>query len=178
MFGGLTNRLYCCEAEGNLDYDCIEPGTSSTHDRWVVRVSGENVEVHFIDRDREYQCLQAGYAAGVTPKAYFHSEMKLMCQALIADSDTFDEPKVQAHIPQAVSVMKQLHSQPLSAFPAHVFDVFEVIDHYVKVARGHEAPLPESLETALQTASRAKEAMRNGKLGMLPKVANFAPLDV
>jgi hypothetical protein len=163
MFGGLTNRLYCCEAEEPLVTG------SSSQDRWVVRVSGDNVAVHFIDRDREFQCLQAGYAAGVTPKSYFNTELKLLCQALV-DGETFDEAKVQAHIPQAMAVVKKLHSQPLSAFPAHVFDVFDVIEHYVEVARGHGAPLPNALNTARQIAEKAKEAMGKGTLGTLPKV--------
>jgi hypothetical protein len=96
--------------------------------RRQVRVSGEGVEVHFIDRTREFQCLQAAHAAGVTPEARYHLPQRLLCQRFIRDAVTFDNAQCQEHLPQCAALLRQLHAVEPAAFPASfTFDVFLVV---------------------------------------------------
>ena len=96
--------------------------------RRQVRVSGEGVEVHFIDRTREFQCLQAAHAAGVTPEARYHAPRQLLCQRFIGDAVTFDNAQCQSHIPQCASLLRRLHAVEPTAYPASfTFDVFRVV---------------------------------------------------
>lgn len=101
--GGLSNRLYCvslpcensekeehwvCEDEGVVSCSC------STLVSQVVRVCGENSQVHFIDRSREFKCVSL--ARDLAPPTQYIPEAEFMaCRHLGFDCLTFTKELLQ-----------------------------------------------------------------------------------
>ena len=121
-----------------------------------MRVSGEGVEVHFIDRTREFQCLQAAHAAAITPEPRFHAPSRLLSQRFIGHATTLDNAACRSHLPQCAALLRRLHSVDPGAFPPFAFDVCRMVQHYLTVARSHAAPLPDDVDALLAAASRVR----------------------
>ncbi|KAK3243174.1 hypothetical protein CYMTET_47159 [Cymbomonas tetramitiformis] len=163
--GGLTNRMYGCELSQDEGKISEEAKT-----KWIVRVSGENVDVHFIDRTREFHCLGMAYEAELTPKAYYDAECGLFVQTFIEDAHTFDNADVAANVPACVRLFFWLHQQHPSKYPKFVFNAFEISRHYLKVARGHGAPLPPNFDESLSILNDIEVAMAEGSLSKIALV--------
>eukprot|EP00300_Choanocystis_sp_HF-7_P001456 c11174_g1_i2.p1 GENE.c11174_g1_i2~~c11174_g1_i2.p1 ORF type:complete len:305 (+),score=58.57 c11174_g1_i2:50-916(+) len=158
LSGGLTNRLYC-----------VEVGKDGA-ERWVVRVSGENTDVHFIDRTNEFKCLVCAHAAGLSPETIYLPEDSLLCSKFIENGHTWNNPVIQKNVPRCAEMIRRLHSIPTSEYTDHIFDVFQVIEHYNTFASQHNSPVPQDLPTLAATANRIRDSFARGRYSELPLV--------
>lgn len=154
--GGLTNRLYCIDTPRGI---------------WVVRVSGENYEVHNIDRMKEFICIRAACSIGITPDALFVAPEFLTISRFVVDGHTWNNDTVQKHIPECAAVIKKLHTIPLSSYSDHVFDVFGVCRQYITTASESGAPLPADLPEVMFIADRIEAAVARSTRASYPTVA-------
>lgn len=156
LVGGLTNRLYCVDTSEGM---------------WVVRVSGENYEVHNIDRLKEYQCIKAAFEAGITPDAKFIRSDLITISRFISHGHTWDNQTVQNNIPDCIAIVRKLHAIPLEKYSDHIFDVWQINAQYRQIALEKGALLPEDFEDVFKQLESIKTVMDEDKVGSFPLVA-------
>eukprot|EP00301_Raphidiophrys_heterophryoidea_P021583 c5972_g1_i1.p1 GENE.c5972_g1_i1~~c5972_g1_i1.p1 ORF type:complete len:343 (+),score=81.14 c5972_g1_i1:32-1060(+) len=152
--GGLTNRLYCVE---------IARGSPQQLEKWVVRVSGENYEVHFINRAEESICLRAAHVAGITPVSHYLPSETLLCSLFIEDNHTFTNHDAQNNIDACMELLHKLHAIDKASYSSQVFDVFAVSKHYLDFSRSKDAPLPQDIEQTTALMNRIHAVVSNDK---------------
>lgn len=141
--GGLTNRVYRVEAGGEA---------------LVLRIPGEGTEA-YIDREVEAVNARAAAAAGVSPEVLHvdpgrglmltrHVTGRTMTPAL------FREPGTAG---RAAAALGRLHR---SGAPfAFRFELFAMIEEYLKVLAGLNAVLPEGYRQAVAEAGAVRETL-------------------
>jgi thiamine kinase-like enzyme len=142
--GGLTNRVYRVEAGGDV---------------LVVRIPGEGTEA-YIDREVEAVNARAAAAVGVTPEVLHvdparglmltrHVEGRTMSPALFRDL-----PGAPA---RAAAAFRKLHRS--GATFAFRFELFAMIEEYLKVLAELNATLPDGYHAAVAEAEAVRAAL-------------------
>jgi thiamine kinase-like enzyme len=150
--GGLTNRVYRVEAGGEA---------------LVLRIPGEGTEA-YIDREVEAVNARAAAAAGVSPELLYvdpgrglmltrHVQGRTMTPAL------FREPGTAG---RAAAALARLHRS--GARFAFRFELFAMIEEYLKVLAGLDAVLPEGYHAAVAEAGAVREALEAHPGGLAP----------
>ena len=138
--GGLTNRVY----------------RVGSH---VLRLAGAGT-AEYINRAHEAQSAQVAARAGVAP-AVIHADPKtgVMVTALVAGAVTLS-PQGFKDIPGAVAragaALRKLHSSG-GVFPFR-FELFAMIDEYLKVLAGKDVVLPKGYHDVVKEADGIRAA--------------------
>jgi thiamine kinase-like enzyme len=141
--GGLTNRVYRVRAGGET---------------LVLRVPGEGTE-GYIDREVEAVNARAAAAAGVSPEVLHVDPARgLMLtrhvEGWTMTPELFRQPGAVA---RAAAAFRQLHRSG-AAF-AFRFELFAMIEEYLKVVAGLNATLPEGYHAAVAEAEAVRAAL-------------------
>ncbi len=141
--GGLTNRVYSVRAGG---------------DTLVLRVPGEGTEA-YIDREVEAVNARAAAAAGVAPEVLHADPARgLMLTRHVAGRtmtpELFREPGAPA---RAAAAFRQLHRSGVR-FDFR-FELFAMIEEYLKVLAELKATLPEGYHAAVAEAEAVRAAL-------------------
>lgn len=150
--GGLTNRVYRVEAGGAL---------------MVLRIPGEGTEA-YIDRTVEAVNARAAAAVGVSPEVLHvdpgrglmltrHVEARTMTPAL------FREPGAAG---RAAAALGRLHRS--GARFGFRFELFAMIEDYLRVLDGLNAVLPDGYHAAVSEAGAVRAALETHPAALAP----------
>lgn len=150
--GGLTNRVYRVEADGVP---------------LVLRIPGEGTEA-YIDRAVEAVNARAAAAAGVSPEVlHVDPERGLMLTRHVAGRTmtpaAFREPGTAA---RAAEALARLHAS--GAEFAFRFELFAMIEEYLRVLAGRDVALPEGYHAAVAEAEAVRAALEARPAALAP----------
>ncbi len=132
--GGLTNTNYRIS---------MPEGT------WILRISGENTALLGIDREAEWETLNAAARAGIapTPLCRLLPEGHLITPALAGRHLTLAEYSEPTNLARVVETVKQMHNLP----PVRAeYSPFRWIEARIKDVTAREVPLPEDFATLMK----------------------------
>jgi thiamine kinase-like enzyme len=142
--GGLTNRVYRVRAGGEA---------------LVLRIPGEGTEA-YIDREVEAVNARAAAAAGVSPEVLQVDPARGLMLTRHVEGRTMT-PALFRGVPgapaRAAAAFRQLHGSG-AAF-AFRFELFAMIEEYLKVLAGMNARLPEGYHAAVAEAEAVRSAL-------------------
>ncbi len=151
--GGLTNRVYLI---GN------------PHRDYVLRIPGKGTE-EYINRKVEAVAARAAARAGVSPEVLATTGDGLMLMAAIPNAVTLS-PEGFATIPgaptRAANVLRKLHTSG-ETFDFR-FELFAMIDDYLKILSGKTVDLPEGYHDVLKSAEAVRQALNAHPLPLAP----------
>ncbi len=151
--GGLTNLVYKVHAN-NTDY--------------ILRLAGEGTE-SYIDRNIEAHNAQQAADAGVSAKIYYFDEGcgLMLADFLVGETMTAENFKKRTGSPaRAGNVMKKLHCSG-KQFKFR-FELFSMIDDYLKTVSELKAELPEGYHDVLRKAEPIRQALNKYPVQLAP----------
>ena len=151
--GGLTNRVFLVE---------------SARGAHVLRIPGAGTE-EYINRKVEAVAARAAARAGVSPEVVATTDDGLMLTAAIANAVTLS-PEGFATIAgaptRAAEVLRKLHASG-ETFDFR-FELFAMIDDYLKVLAGKDTELPDGYHDVLASAEAVRQALNARPLPLAP----------
>lgn len=139
--GGLTNRVY---KAGEV----------------CLRIPGKGTE-EYINRANEAVAAREAAKAGVSPEVLFADPASgLMATRFVADADTMSPEKFKARQgspARAGAAFRKLHSSG-AVFPFR-FELFAMIDDYLKVLSTKDVVLPPGYHDVVREAGSVREAL-------------------
>jgi thiamine kinase-like enzyme len=151
--GGLTNRVYCLRA---------------VDDAIVLRIAGEGTE-DYIDRKVEAHNARAATRAGVSPEVlYCDPDSGVMLTRHVAGTTMTPELfRSTAGAPtRAARAFRTLHGSGLTF--RFRFELFTMIDDYLKVLDRRGAVLPEGYHDVVKEAGAVREALQAHPADLAP----------
>jgi thiamine kinase-like enzyme len=151
--GGLTNRVFLIE---------------SARGAHVLRIPGAGTE-EYINRKVEAVAARAAARAGVSPEVLATTDDGLMLTAAIPNAVTLS-PEGFASIPgaptRAAEVLRKLHASG-ETFDFR-FELFAMIDDYLKILSGKTVDLPDGYHDVLASAETVRRALDAHTLPLTP----------
>ena len=151
--GGLTNRVFLVE---------------SPRGNHVVRIPGKGTE-EYINRRVEAVAARAAARCGVSPEVLATTDDGLMLTLAINDAVTMS-PENFASIAgaptRAAHVLRQLHISG-ERFDFR-FELFAMIDDYLKILSGKATDLPDGYHDVLASAESVRAALNTRTLPLAP----------
>jgi thiamine kinase-like enzyme len=151
--GGLTNRVFLVE---------------SSRGAHVLRIPGAGTE-EYINRRVEAVAARAAARANVSPEVVATTDDGLMLTLAIADAVTLSADGF-ASIPgapaRAAEVLRRLHTSG-ETFDFR-FELFAMIDDYLKILAGKTVDLPEGYHDVLASAETVRHALDAHPLPLVP----------
>jgi thiamine kinase-like enzyme len=151
--GGLTNRVYL-----------IETGRGNH----VLRIPGQGTE-EYINRKVEAVAARAAARAGVSPAVLAATEDGLMLTAAIDNAVTMSPAKfaeIAGAPTRAAGVLRNLHASG-EQFDFR-FELFAMIDDYLKILSGKTVELPAGYHDVLASAETIRRALSARPLPLAP----------
>ncbi len=152
--GGLTNRVYRVELEG-------EP--------FCLRIPGQGTDA-YIDRRVEATNARAAAKAGVSPQVLFFDEASGLMVTRFLDRATTMTPERfasrQGAVERAARALAALHGsgEPFS----FRFELFSMIDDYLAVIAEKGGELPDGYHDLVGEAGAVREALLSHELPLAP----------
>jgi thiamine kinase-like enzyme len=148
LSGGLTNENYLVEAGG---------------ERYVMRLPGSSTELLSIDRANEVFNARAAASTGIGPRVLEHvPQLNLMVLEFIEgptmSAATLQSPRMARRMAES---FKRLHA---AARFSKDFDMFRLIEEYLRIAEEHEVRIPPDYRQRLPLVGEIEQAVRVGAL--------------
>jgi thiamine kinase-like enzyme len=152
LSGGLTNENYLVEYGAH---------------RYVVRLPGKSTELLAIDRDNEVFNTKAAATTGIGPEVVEHiPELDVMVLEFIPgptmSARTLQSPEMAGRMAES---FRRLHSAPRFL---HDFDMFRLIEQYLKIVDEHGVAIPEGYRDWLPAVGDIERAVTAGSLPTVP----------
>lgn len=151
--GGTTNKVYL---------------VSSPRGRYVLRIPGAGTE-EYINRRVELVAAQAASDVGISPKIVASLDNGLLLSEAVADCETMTPKTFNADsdkVRRAGAALRQLHQS--GAEFASRFELFAMIDEYLKVLSTKDVALPEGYHQTLGSADSVRGALNAHPLPLRP----------
>lgn len=152
--GGLTNRVFRIEAEGET---------------YCLRLAGAGTE-EYINRANEAAMARAAAEAGVSPDVlHADPETGVMVTRFLDGTVTMTAEAFKARPgapARSAAVFRRLH-ESAADFPAR-FELFAMIDDYLRILAGKTVDLPEGYFDVLEEAEAVKAALAAHPLPLVP----------
>ena len=142
--GGLTNRVFM---------------VSGPRGRHVLRIPGKGTET-YINRRVEAVAARAAAKAGVSPEVIAFSDDGLMVTVAIENAATMTPEKLNANpasVARAGAALRKLHESG-ETFDFR-FELFSMIDDYLKILKAKNASVPDGYPQALAAAESVRQAL-------------------
>ena len=142
--GGLTNRVFM---------------VSGPRGRHVLRIPGKGTET-YINRRVEAVAARAAARAGVSPEVIAFSDDGLMLTVAIENVATMTPEKLNANpaaVARAGAALRKLHESG-ETFDFR-FELFSMIDDYLKILKTKNASVPDGYPQALAAAESVRQAL-------------------
>ena len=152
LSGGLTNANYLVRA-----------GT----DRYVVRIPGRSTELLAVDRANERHNAEAAAATGVAPPILeYLDDVNVMVLAFV-DGETMsaDALRTRENARRMAESIKRLHTAPRFL---HDFDMFRLVEFYLRVCDEHEVRVPEGFRDRLPQVAEIERAFAARPMSTVP----------
>jgi thiamine kinase-like enzyme len=142
--GGLTNKVF--------RVDC-------NSDSYVLRLPGPGTD-DYIDRGLEAAALREAARAGIAPDLVFADAGSGVMVSQFLEARTMS-PALFKSVPgapaRAGQILRKLHTS--GAVFKHQFDLFGMMDEYLKALPGGQAQLPEGYQKALREAVKLRRLL-------------------
>jgi thiamine kinase-like enzyme len=151
--GGLTNRVFKVEAEG---------------DAYVLRLPGKGTE-SYIDRKAEAVAAKAAAEAGVSPEVvHVDAATGILVTAFVSATTLTPETfrSVDGAPARAGQVFRRLHTSG-KTFSTR-FELFKMIDDYLKVLKTKKGRVPDGYHDVLKQAEAVREALNARPAKLVP----------
>lgn len=151
--GGLTNRVFLVE---------------SARGAHVVRLPGAGTE-EYINRKVEAVAARAAARAGVSPDVIAATDDGLMLTRAIPDVVTLSPDgfaSIAGAPTRAAAVLRKLHTSG-EIFDFR-FELFAMIDDYLKILSGKTVDLPDGYHDVLRSAETVRQALAAHPLPLVP----------
>jgi thiamine kinase-like enzyme len=152
LSGGLTNENYLVESGGQ---------------RYVMRLPGRSTELLSIDRANEIFNTKSAATTGIGPKVLEHVEGADVMVLEFIPGETMSAKTLQS-TQMAARMAHSFHR--LHAAPRFLqdFDMFRLIESYLKIVAEHGVVIPEGYRDWLPTVSQIERAVTAGALPRAP----------
>ena len=152
LSGGLTNENYLVE-DGDAKY--------------VMRLPGQSTELLSIDRENEVYNTKAAATTGIGPKVLEHvPRVDVMVLEFIAgqtmSAKALQSPEMPARMAES---FHRLHSAPQFL---HDFNMFRLIEHYLRIVEEHEVTIPDGYRDWLPRVAEVERAVGAAALPTVP----------
>jgi len=143
LSGGLTNENYLVELEGT---------------KYVMRLPGKSTEMLSIDRENEVFNTIAAASTGIGPRVLEHVPgVDVMVLEFIPgptmSAKTLQSPRMMARMAQS---FHRLHAAPRFL---HDFNMFRLIDQYLRIVDEHGVPIPDGYRDWLPNVGQIERAV-------------------
>ena len=144
LSGGITNRNFLIEAAG-------------THDRYVVRLAGNDTHLLGISREVEHAATVAAAGVGVGPEvvAFVRPEGYLVTKFIVGGPVTDEAVHKPATIRRVADSIRRFHDGP--AIPG-LFMPFRIVEAYRALAMARGVSIPAAYADATAVARRIEGA--------------------
>ena len=152
QLAGLTNENYIVRAGD---------------ERWVVRIPGRSTELLAVDRENERRNAEAAATTGVSPRIVeYVPEWSVMVLEFI-DGETMSGERLRSSdMPARIaSSLRRLHAGP--RFHKE-FDMFRLVEYYLKIAEQQEVRIPEGFMDRMPTVAEVERAVAVNALPTVP----------
>jgi thiamine kinase-like enzyme len=152
LSGGLTNKNYLVQADD---------------DRYVVRIPGASTELLAVDRDNERHNAEAAARSGIGPRVLdYLPDLRVMVLEFIPgetmSGDRLRSPEMAGRMAES---LRRLHSGPRFL---HDFDMFRLIEYYLRVVDERGVTIPEGYRDRLETVREVERALHVSDLPPVP----------
>jgi thiamine kinase-like enzyme len=152
LSGGLTNENYLVKVGG---------------ERYVMRLPGQSTELLSIDRENEVHNTRAAATTGIGPQVLEHVPGIDVIVLEFIDGPTMSAKTLQS--PEMAARMAEsfhrLHSAPRFL---HDFDMFRLIENYLRIVDEHGVTIPAGYRDWLPTLAEIERAVRVAALPPSP----------
>ena len=144
LSGGLTNENYLVETDEGQ--------------RYVMRMPGQSTELLSIDRENEVYNTKAAASTGIGPRVIEHvHDINVMVLEYIVGRTMSAETLQAGDMPKRMAKsFHLLHSSPRFL---HDFNMFRLIDYYLKIVEEHAVTIPEGYRGWLPTVGEIEKAV-------------------
>jgi len=141
--GGITNLNYKVDVNG---------------ESFVLRITGARTELLGIDRENEYIANRQAGEIGIAPEVIYFIQPEGYLVTRFLDSRPLppQEISTKANIKLLASILKKIHA--MSSVPGR-FDVFEIVEEYIKTVGQYDVAFPSDFDLLLTRAHEAKSAL-------------------
>ena len=152
LSGGLTNENYLVE---------------SGDQRWVLRLPGQSTELLAIDRGNELYNTRAAATTGIGPAVLEHvpASGAMVLEFIPGPTMSAASLRSEGMARRMAQSFKRLHRSP--RFKKD-FDMFRLIDEYLRIVAEHEVTVPADYRERLPLVDEIERGVR---AGALPHVA-------
>jgi thiamine kinase-like enzyme len=152
LSGGLTNENYLVDVDGA---------------RYVMRLPGQSTELLSIDRANEVYNTKAAATTGIGPNVLEHVPgIEAMVLEFIAgptmSAKTLQSPEMAARM---AASFHRLHAAPRFL---HDFNMFRLIEHYLRIVEEHAVKIPGDYRDWLPTVAEIERAVNAAPLPAVP----------
>jgi thiamine kinase-like enzyme len=151
--GGLTNEVFYVDHAG---------------EQYVLRLPGKGTE-EYINRAHERQAAKEAARVKVAPDVVYVDDATGIMVTRYADDNVTMSPKLfktrKGAAARAAEALKRLHASD-AKFPAR-FELFAMIDDYLKVLSTKDVELPEGYNDALKQAEKVRKALAAHRLPLV-----------
>jgi thiamine kinase-like enzyme len=152
LSGGLTNANYLVRAG---------------EDRYVVRIPGRSTELLAVDRANERHNAEAAATTGVAPSILEYLEdLNVMVLAFVDGRTMSSEAlRTRENARRMAQSIKRLHTAPRFM---HDFDMFRLVEFYLRVCDEHEVRVPEGFRDRLPDVAEIERAFAERPMPTVP----------
>jgi thiamine kinase-like enzyme len=152
LSGGLTNANYLVRAG---------------EDRYVVRIPGRSTELLAVDRANERHNAEAAATTGVAPSILEYLEdLNVMVLAFVDGRTMSSEAlRTRENARRMAQSIKRLHTAPRFM---HDFDMFRLVEFYLRVCDEHEVRVPEGFRDRLPDVAEIERAFAERLMPTVP----------
>ena len=144
LSGGLTNENYLVESDG---------------EKYVMRLPGRSTELLSIDRENEVYNTKAAAMTGIGPKVLEHVPgIDVMVLEFIS-GPTMSARTLQSPL-MAARMAESFHRLHAAQRFLHDFDMFRLIEYYLRIVDEHGVTIPPGYRDWLPTVAEIERAVR------------------
>ena len=152
LSGGLTNENYLVQSAGR---------------RYVMRIPGRSTDLLSIDRANEVYNTKAAATTGIGPQVLEHvPELDVLVLEFIPgptmSARTLQSREMTARM---ASSFHRLHGSPRFLKD---FDMFRLIEYYLRIVDEHEVAIPDGYRDKLPVVAAIERAVSTGALPRVP----------
>ncbi len=152
LSGGLTNENYLVEVDGT---------------KYVIRLPGQSTELLSIDRANEVYNTKSAATTGIGPKVLEHvAGVDVMVLEFIPgptmSAKSLQSARMVARMAQS---FHRLHAAPRFL---QDFNMFRLIEHYLRIVDEHEVTIPEGYRDWLAKVAEIEQAVDVHALSRVP----------
>jgi thiamine kinase-like enzyme len=152
LSGGLTNENYLVEAPGQ---------------RYVMRIPGQSTELLSIDRANEVFNTKAAATTGIGPRVLEHIPGLDVLVLEFISGPTMSAGSLQSKR-MAARMAESFHLLHQSPRFLKDFNMFRLIEDYLRIANEHEVSIPDDYRDRLPVVATIERAVAAGALPPVP----------